>query len=223
MGRKIFASYKYADKNVKELGNKYRVDDPTYPSTFSLLYPIPKVTTVRSYVDKLQDLLDKNDHINKGEKNGEDLSHLSENTIKEKLKDKIHDSSLTIVFISQNMKDFSKLEKNQWIPWEISYSLKDIERGGLRSRTNAILAVVIPDICGTYNYFEDYNGNVKKYNLFNILAKNMDNRENWANTNEKSYIKTIKWSSFIGNINYYIEKAIEIKSNINDYKVVKEI
>lgn len=121
------------------------------------------------------------------------------------------------------MRDFSKLEKNQWIPWEISYSLKDIERGGLRSITNAILAVIIPDICRIYNYFEDYNGNVKKSNLFNILAKNMDNRENWANINEKSYIKTIKWSSFIGNINYYIEKAIKIKSNINYYKVVKEI
>ncbi len=112
------------------------------------------------------------------------------------------------------MKNSFESEKNQWIPWEISYSLKDIERGGLRSITNAILAVVIPDICETYNYFEDYSGNVKKYNLFNILAKNMDNRENWANTNEKSYIKTIKWSSFIGDINYYIEKAIEIKSNI---------
>lgn len=154
---------------------------------------------------------------------GENGENLSESTIKEKLKNKIHDSSLTIVFISPNMKNSFESEKNQWIPWEISYSLKDIERGGLRSRTNAILAVVIPDICGTYNYFEDYSGNVKKYNLFNILAKNMDNRENWANTNEKSYIKTIKWSSFIGDINYYIEKAIEIKSNINYYKVVKEI
>lgn len=214
MGRKIFASYKYADTNVEELADRYKIQDPTFSWR--------KTTTVRSYVNKLEALLDRGDHIYKGESDGEDLSHLSESTIKDKLKDRIHDSSVTIVFISKGMKE-PTLDKNQWIPWEISYSLKDIVRGDLRSRTNSILAVVLPGTYGSYHYFEDYNGDVKKYTLFNILAKNMDNRESWATTNEKSYIKTIKWSSFIGDINGYIEKAIEIKSNINDYKVAKEI
>lgn len=215
MARKIFASYKYADTNVQELPDKYKVQHPHWGWS--------QTTTVRSYVNKLEDLLDRGNHIYKGESDGEDLSYLSESTIKERLKNRIHDSSITIVFLSPNMKEALKNERDQWIPWEISYSLKDMTRGGLRSRTNAILAVILPNSYGRYDYCENYDGSIKKYSLFGILGRNMDNKKWGSIYREKSYIKTIKWSSFIGDVNHYIEKAVEIKSNINEYIISKEV
>lgn len=43
-------------------------------------------------------------------------------------------------------------EIEQWIPWEISYSLKNKTRSDGSSNVNAILAVVLPDIPGAYRF-----------------------------------------------------------------------
>lgn len=140
MGRKIFVSYKYADYNVKNItGSIYG-------------------STVRDYVDKIEELLDDSDHIYKGESDGEDLSKLSDDTIWEKLKNRIYDSSITIVMISPNMKEPFKSDKDQWIPREISYCLKEQSRANsngdpITSKTNAMLAVVVPDQNNLYNYY----------------------------------------------------------------------
>ena len=109
MGKKIFVSYKYYDSKVLNLDNQSN-------------------SIVRDYVDLFEGMLDYEDDIYKGESDGEDLSELSDETIWEKLKTRIYDSSVTVVFISPGMRENWREERNQWIPWEISYSLKESTR-----------------------------------------------------------------------------------------------
>lgn len=227
MARKIFVSYKYSDLCVKHI-HRYGDNDPT---------------TVRHYVDLLQARLEDNDHINKGEDDGEDMSGFKDETIASNLRDKIYDSSITVVLISKNMRDISTPEEDQWIPWEIAYSLREKTREDKTSRTNAMLAVVIPDENDSYEYFVQPIGcahcrgiNWKQDSLFNILGHNMFNRKQSKTTicptgvcgtlhtgNDHSYIHPVKWDDFISNINIYINIATEINKNIDDYNIEKII
>lgn len=217
MGKKIFVSYKYADGQVRNLPNNY-------------------FATVRDYVDVLQSKLDYSDHIYKGEDDGEDMSSLADSTIGSKLGDKIFDSSITIVFISKGMKE-NKPDKDQWIPWEISYSLREQSRQGRTSKTNAVLAVVLPDQWGNYDYFMKYNPDCNSTTymtniLFDILRDNMFNIKqpstrtcNGTTIYEGyySYIHTVKWDNFIGSINTYIDIAVQINSNKDNYNIRKGV
>ena len=226
MGKKIFVSYKYGDDQVENLSY--------YENS-----------TVRDYVTKFEDILDSSDNIYKGESDGEDLSVLSDDTIWEKLKNRIYDSSVTVVFISPGMKENWKLERDQWIPWEVSYSLKEVSRKNkngqaVTSRSNAMLAVVLPDSNGSYSYYlESKNccgsGCTTHHTdkLFSIIRKNKFNLKNpnkkvcdtgetiWYG--EYSYIKAVKWSEFIKNYSTYIISACERQDNIDDYDICKEV
>ena len=102
MGRKVFVSYKYKDNDVKIIPG---VIQPTWPC---------------DYVDYIQNKVLSSDDIYKGEKSDEDISDWDEVDIWEHLKDKIYDSTITILLISPNMKEPGKWQKSQWIPWEIS-------------------------------------------------------------------------------------------------------
>lgn len=110
MGRKVFVSYKYKDNDVKIIPG---VIQPTWPC---------------DYVDYIQNKVLSSDDIYKGEKSDEDISDWDEVDIWEHLKDKIYDSTITILLISPNMKEPGKWQKSQWIPWEISYSVKETTR-----------------------------------------------------------------------------------------------
>ena len=226
MGKKIFVSYKYADNHVKNLS-------------------ISEDSTVRDYVTKFEEILDPSDNIYKGESDDEDLSDLSEDTIWEKLKDRIYDSSVTIVFISPEMKEWGKKEADQWIPWEISYSLKEVSRknkngDAVTSRSNAMIAVVIPDENGSYSYYLE-NKNCcgescvmhhtnklfsiirkNKFNLKESNSKNCDSGETiWYG--ECSYIEAVKWKDFIEDYEVYIDRACKRQDNIEDYDICKEV
>lgn len=189
MGKKIFVSYKYYDSDVKALIND------------------GKSTTVRSYVTYIENnMIGKSDNIYKGEHDDEDLSDKSEEYIWSKLKDKMYDSSVTIVMISPNMKEPNKWETSQWIPWEIAYSLRETTRKDRTSHSNAVLAVILPDSDGSYDYYNTLR-------LFRILKANIDNE----------YIPVYKWSYFKSNLDACVNEAIRCKSNVDDGKVVKSI
>ncbi len=227
MGHKIFVSYKYADKAVQKIKGEWW-----------------EISTVRDYVDEIERILGNTNNIYKGERDGTDLSYLSEDQIWEKLKDKIYDSTMTIVLISPGMKTYES-EKKQWIPWEIAYSLRITSRQNtagqsVYSRENAVLAVVLPDQTGSYGYFiENKNCCVRgcvlynTYNTFQIIRDNMFNRKNKQSygcpngsaifSGEASYIIAVKWGDFIGNSEYYIDRAYELQGKIDDYDITKTV
>ena len=203
MGKKVFISYKYADYKVEE---------------------IPRIgwfTKVRDYVDVVMEKLGDAGNINKGESDNEDLSNLSEDEIWNRLKDRIYDSTVTIVMISPGMKEAYLSERSQWIPWEVSYSLRETNRGGRVSCTNAVLAVILPDKNGQYDYYlsecRQCSVSCRIHNrsfLFPILSDNMFNKKHiedgkipcqnghLAYGGYPSYIHCVKWNDFIQNPNY---------------------
>jgi hypothetical protein len=221
MSRKIFVSYKYADSKVAALGSNQNA-------------------TVRDFLNLLEEKLSQ-DHIYKGEQDGQSLANFKDSTIASKLRDKIYDSSLTIVLISKGMKEMYTHENDQWIPWEISYSLKEHSRDGVASRTNAMLAVVIPDENLSYEYFIVDNSctqcKCRTLNtpiLFKILAKNMFNIKmpifngctnhaagSKVYTGYSSYIYSVKWGDFISDVNKYIEIAYAINDKKDEYDLFK--
>lgn len=223
MGKKIFVSYKYADSDVQALDNKSWWE----------------TTTVRDYVDKLETYFDRySDHIYKGESDDEDLSYLSEEQIWEKLKDRIYDSSVTIIMISPNMKEPNRRDRSQWIPWEISFSLKETTRNDRTSHSNAILAIVLPDRNGSYDYYlTQKNCGVTIHHtgcLFKIIRENKFNKKSpdirlcnqcggYHYFGDCSYIEAVKWSDFIELPSYYIDKAVKRQENIKDYDITKEV
>lgn len=225
MSKKIFISYKYGDTSVFPLKTTWE----------EMLEP----TKVRDYVTQLQDIFE-NTHINKGEADDESLEGFTDETIASKLRDKIYDSSVTIVVISPNMKEAWKREEDQWIPWEVAYSLREKTREDRTSRTNAVLAVVLPDRNGSYSYFiEDRNccptgcRLLRTDTLFTILRKNMFcqrksdardcSRGDTVYYGESSYILSAKWKDFFDTPNVFIERAIKINENIGDYEITKVV
>jgi hypothetical protein len=147
MGRNVFVSYKYSDSRVQDLDLYEFVD------FLGTKIKRKITTTARHYVDKLAEKLEADDHLYKGEDDGESMESLADSTIGSKLGDKIFYSSVTIVLISKGMKNPFLPEKDQWIPWEISYSLKEQSRQNQRSKTNGVIAVILPDEFGSYEYY----------------------------------------------------------------------
>ncbi len=210
MGKNVFISYKYKDTCVPNL-NKTEM----YFDGQKFLFR-PRLTRVRDFVDLIQEKIE---------------SHL---------KKKIYRSSVTIVMISKGMKEPFVLEKDQWIPWEIAYSLRVVNRADSSSQMNAILGVVLPDETGTYDWYYEENPICKcsihkREQLFDILKSNMFNLKKPSLTTCKGievfpengcFIETVKWDLFINNYNLYIDRAIKIRDDHkkNDsYKLKIEI
>ncbi|GEJ45661.1 TIR domain-containing protein [Chryseobacterium sp. ON_d1] len=229
MGRKVFVSYKYADTQVQDL-NIYE------ESWFGSQTKIQ--TRARHYVDELAKILDDEDHIFKGEDDGQSLADFSDEYIESSLRNKIYDSSITTVLVSKGMKEIWEAEKEQWIPWEISYSLKEYTRNGRTSLSNGIIVIVLPDEWGSYEYYitNDNICNCRSLNtsfLFQILKDNMFNAKSPTTAScsngstiyygDSSYIQSVTWEDFKKNPNFYLNKAIELRDKKYDYNITKTV
>lgn len=217
-------SYKYSDTGVQRLART-----PWYEQT-----------KVRDYVDELAIILNKNGHSYRGEGNDDDLSNYSDDYIYNQLKDKIRLTTVTIVLISPNMKEDNRLDKSQWIPWEVYYSIYESNRNGRISHTNAILAVVLPDQFGSYSYMIEHNScchlgcrvlhidalfTILKENMFNKKEKNKMDCHHGDNVYRGlcSYIPMVKWCDFIQNMDLYLGQAEYARDHIEDYEMHRSV
>ncbi|APE06690.1 hypothetical protein BM528_13675 [Alteromonas sp. RW2A1] len=225
MARKIFVSYKYGDTNVESLSDSFFVS-----------------TKARDYVTELQQLLSDYNEIYKGENDNEDLSDFKDSTIESRLRNKIFDSSITIVVVSRGMKAWFDDEKDQWMPWEISYSLRELSKNGRRSKPNGVLMLVLPDEDGAYDYYIKEKScpycncrTLKTDFLFGILRRNVFNSKsieatdcdhhtgNPAYTGDHSYILSVKWSDFKKAPTTYLDRCAELRDKIDDFNISKSI
>ena len=104
MANKIFVSYKYADRSVFQDKQLEKISVNGYLAV-----------TPRSYLNTFDTVLHEY-AVQKWENDDEDLSVFKDSTIESKLRDKIYDSSLTIVLISPGMREKNQAQNNQWIP-----------------------------------------------------------------------------------------------------------
>lgn len=213
----VFVSYKYHDSNVESLcGSK---------------------TIVRDYVNHLQDIFDKSEKVYyRGEEDDNDLSDFTDDAIRHHLSNMIFYTTVTIVLLSPNMYDRSLPENKQWIPWEISYSLKETRRESGKSHMNAILAVVLPDRNGKYDYAVDQHDCHRKIhtdrffpimekNMFNIKKPEMDSCKCGCRVYRGvcSYIPLVTWSDFIKDHSRYIRMALDNKENWESFDICKKL
>lgn len=224
---KIFISYKYGDKSVRQ-------NDACNWTQWHVGVDGGNYLTARDYVDYLMQRV-LTDHTNKAEKDDEDLSHLTEEVIQQKLYDRIYDSTVTIILISKSMKDAGS-EKLQWIPREVAYSLREKTRDDRTSYTNGVLAIILPDEASSYDHgIKHYScmTEVQTQNFFNIISSNMFNRNEHRRNlcatcgnyhhygSDHSYIYPVKWDDFIVNHNFYIDHVLDLKDRLDEFDLTK--
>ena len=184
--------------------------------------------------DDIIDALGDDASFYKGEtSNSPDLTDTSTENIKNKLKDMMYDTSVTIVILSPNMKE------SNWIDWEIEYSLKSISRKNRTSHTNGVVGV-IQKVNGTYDWLKSTtkkeDGHTStSYNtekLFDIINNNRFNQVPKVYFCDKcktygqlsgSYIAFVTEEDFLSDPQKYINNAYDKSENdAVGYKLVKQ-
>ncbi len=219
--RNVFVSYKFRDGSVFQTGVRGYCGH----------------TIVRDYVDRAARIIDSvSGYRYYGEYGWEDNSRLRWEEIEEILKEKMFHSSITIIFISPDM--FEGVEEiEQWVAWEISYSLKNKTRGGVRSNSNAILAVVLPDRNGDYGYamYRSYGGRtyLKRRAFFRIVWDNIFNRRGWHYRRDRygnleyrdgcGYVAVARWEDFVRDSGYHLGVALGNRGRWEEFDIRKNL
>ncbi len=182
------------------------------------------------YRDQLIKKLENFGNIYNGEDGfSEDLTGLKADTIKERLKGMIHGCTVMIVLISPHM------NQSKWIPWEISYGLKDITRDDIRSRRNGLIGVILPNKQGSIKYFRTNNEcdqllystaivpsilNDNRFNKKNDDLVTLTKCGNSFNKDWSSYVSYYSWDEFIDKMDDYIENAfIKSRQMFDNYDI----
>ena len=183
-----------------------------------------KYSEAQDLRDKIIEALGDDATYYKGETSeSPDLTDTSTENIKNKLKDMIYDTSVTIVIISPNM------ILSNWIDWELEYCLKNIKRKDRTSHTNGIVGVIMK-VDGDYTWFKKIGINC---HMTSTASYDMDKvcsiiSENHFNSNPKiwhcdnckcydylngSYITFVEEETFLNNPIKYIDNAYEKSEN----------
>ena len=161
-----------------------------------------------------------------------DLTDTKTDSIKKNLTDMMHDTSVTIVVISPNLKD------SKWVDWEIEYSLKEITREDKKSRTNGVMGVIMKHN-GGYDWLvssttKDDGCSVRTIDhtkLYKIINENRYNLKSGADACDRckaysqlngSYISLIEEESFIDDPGKYIENSYEKCEKTDDFDLSKQ-
>lgn len=210
--KKVFVSYKYSDV-VEGRENSF------------------------NFRDKLIEDLGDNGLIHKGE-DGEsyDLSDYTNQQIVSKIGPYVKNSSTTLVLLSPNAKH------SEWIPWEISRSLKKRAYKNEANMTrNGIIGVYLPlnqlgipeqggsydfyryrNSCGTITHHTDKLPEMIKDNSFNLRGGSFQCSNGCCdevyNSEDGSYIELIEWDEFINHKEKYIARAWKRRNNFDDYE-----
>jgi len=192
-----------------------------------------KYSETKDLRDKIVESLGEDAKYYQGEtSDSPDMSDKTTDYIKDKLKDMIYSTSVTIVIVSPNMKS------SNWIDWEIEYSLKQIKRNDRTSGTNGILGIVMKHN-GGYSWLRpsvtnhDGHGSIQTNNeyLYDIIHKNRFNQEppeyscdecKIVNSLTGSYISLINEEDFLKNPDKYIDNAYDKSKNTSNYNLTRK-
>lgn len=192
-----------------------------------------KYSEARGLRDRILDALGSDATYYQGETaDSPDLTDESTESIKNKLKDMMYGTSVTIVVVSPNFKN------SKWIDWEIEYCLKEISRKDRTSKTNGVVGV-IQKIQGKYDWMvtelkKSDGCSVRQYGeakLYSIINNNRYNRKNRRyvcdrceshDQLEGSYISLIDEWEFLEDPDKFIENAYEKSENYQDFDLTKQ-
>lgn len=161
-----------------------------------------------------------------------DMSDKTTEYIKDKLKNMIYSTSVTIVILSPNMK------LSTWMDWEIEYSLKQIKRGDKTSGTNGILGVVMkykgdyswlrPSIINSDGHTAVLTNNEHLYEIISKNRFNQNPKEYVCNICKNvdaltgSFISLVNEEDFLQNPNIYIDSAYNKSKKTNNYDISRQ-
>ena len=162
------------------------------------------------YRDKLISRIEQGSYKYLGEtKDSSNISLMNDATVGSILSDKLFSTHVTIVLVTPN------INRSNWIPWEISYSLRLINKSHRNSTRNGIVAVVVPNEDNSYDHVIKKTDDGREINIQffpDIMKRNMFNpsRQSSYNSTDKdfgTYISVYKWDEFCSDMNDIINKA----------------